>query len=73
MSTAIDLELAPREQDTAPSGDPAQLAAGLLRATGPERDPLARAAFERSRVFTWEHAAEQTMDAYRAAINAPPR
>ena len=53
--------------------DPAQLAAGLLRATGPERDPLARAAFEGSRVFTWEHAAEQTMDSYRAAINVPPR
>jgi glycosyltransferase involved in cell wall biosynthesis len=55
------------------SADPAELAACLMRVTGSERAPLARAAFERSRVFTWERAAEQTMGAYRGAINAPPR
>lgn len=58
--------------------DPADIAAGVLRAVGPEHDALGRAARARSAAFTWAHAADQTVQAYRAAIGAqhlagPPR
>ncbi|MGJ0223626.1 hypothetical protein ACQUZK_09520 [Streptococcus pyogenes] len=47
--------------------DPADIAAGMARAVGPEHDALAAAALRRSRAFTWERAAEATLAAYRAA------
>lgn len=58
--------------------DPADIAAGILRAVGPEHDGLGRAARARSAAFTWAHAADQTVQAHRAAIAAqhlagPPR
>lgn len=52
------------------AADPADIAAGMARAVGPERDALAAAALRRSRDFTWERAAAQTRTAYRAAVAA---
>lgn len=49
------------------STQPAAIAAGILRAVGPERAALASAALRRSRSFTWAAAAERTVDAYHAA------
>src|SRR5690606_2445529 len=48
--------------------DPADLAAGMLRAVGPERDALAAAGTDRAGQFTWARAADQTVGAYRAAL-----
>ena len=50
--------------------DPAQIAAGLLRAVGEEREELGGAALARSRDFTWARAADLTVAAYRAAQGA---
>lgn len=47
--------------------DPADIATGLLRAIGPAHDAFAAAARVRAADFTWERAAGQTVDAYRAA------
>lgn len=47
--------------------DPADIAAGMARAVGPERPALAAAALRRSQTFTWARAAEATLAAYRAA------
>lgn len=47
--------------------DPAEIAAGMLRAVGPEHDALGAAGLSRSQDYTWAHAADQTVAAYRAA------
>lgn len=48
--------------------DPAEIAAGMMRAVGSEREALGRAGLLRSQEFTWSRAAEQTVAAYRAAV-----
>ncbi len=47
--------------------DAAELAAGILRAVGPEGAGLGRAGLDRSRGFTWRRSAEGHLAAYRAA------
>lgn len=48
--------------------DPADIAAGLLRAVGPDGAAIGAAGLARSARFTWARAAEQTVVAYRAAL-----
>lgn len=50
--------------------NPAQIAAGMLRAVGDQHDELSEASRLRSRDFTWESAADLTVSAYRAALVA---
>ncbi|MCC2308734.1 glycosyltransferase family 4 protein [Cellulomonas chengniuliangii] len=45
------------------------IAAALQRAVGGDAAALGVAALQRSRDFTWAHAAEQTVSAYRAALS----
>lgn len=47
--------------------DPAALAAALATALGPDGAVLAQRGQDRAATFTWEHAAEETARAYRAA------
>lgn len=47
--------------------DPDALAAGILRAVGPEHDALAAAALRQATIFTWDAAAEATAQVYRSA------
>ena len=47
--------------------DPAEIAAGMLRAVGPEHDALGAAGLSRSQDYTLAHAADQTVAAYSAA------
>ncbi len=44
--------------------DPAELASGLLRAVGTEHDTLAAASLRRAARFTWDAAAERTVQVY---------
>ncbi|NTW40235.1 MAG: glycosyltransferase family 4 protein [Cellulomonadaceae bacterium] len=48
--------------------DPADIAAGLLRAIGPDGSAIGAAGLTRSAEFTWALAAERTVAAYRAAL-----
>jgi len=42
------------------------LAAGLLRAVGPDHDALAAAALRQAAAFTWDAAADATAEVYRS-------
>ena len=47
--------------------DPRELAGAILAAAGDEHDRLAGLARERAATFSWDRAADLTLDAYRAA------
>jgi glycosyltransferase involved in cell wall biosynthesis len=57
-----------------PPGDVAALATALAQAFTDEalRSRLRASALERARAFSWERAAEATVQAYRSALVAPP-
>lgn len=56
-----------------PPGDHEATASAILRALGPEREQLGRAARETVRAnFTWRRCGERTVAAYRELLEGPP-